>query len=70
MSDYSNERGNIIKKMYDLSDKISYSKNVINARKTKIKDYEEDIIQEQKYIDDWEVELIYLMDQLKQEFQE
>ena len=70
MSDYSNERGNIIKKMHDLSDRISYSKNVINARKTKIKEYEEDIIQEQKYIDDWEVELIYLMEQLKQEFQE
>ena len=70
MSDYSKERGNIIKQMHDLSDRISYSKNVINARKTKIKEYEEDIIQEQKYIDDWEVELIYLMEQLKQEFQE
>ena len=70
MSDYSKERGNIIKKMHDLSDRISYSKSVIYARKTKIKEYEEDIIQEQKYIDDWEVELIYLMEQLKQEFQE
>ena len=70
MSDYAKERHNIIKKMNDLSQKIYYGMDNINGCKTKIKECEEIIIEKQNYIDECEVELIYLMEQLKQEFQE
>ena len=56
--------------MKNCSEKIYYSTGTINACKTKIKECEATIIETQQYIDEWEVELLYLMDQLKQEFQE
>ena len=70
MSDYSKERYNIIKRMNDLSQKIFYSTEDINVCKTNIKECEVTIIKKQQYIDECEIELIYLMDELKQEFQE
>ena len=70
MSDYSAERHNILKKMANLSQKIEYNRSRIESDKNAIKEWEIDMVVKQKEIDDYEIELMYLMDQLKQEFHE
>ena len=70
MSDYSDERDNIIKKMANISRDINLSRSRIKSEKQEIKNSEECIYQQQQMIDAGEIELIYLMEQLKQEFQE
>ena len=70
MSDYSDERGNIIKRMAIISRDINLSKSRIQSEEQEIKNAEECIANQQKMIADGETELSYLMEQLKQEFQE
>ena len=70
MSDYSKERHNILTRMADLSKRINLTRSQIECDTKDIKELQEDIVKNQKAIDECEVELIYLMEQLKQEFQE
>ncbi|MDX9917319.1 MAG: hypothetical protein RBT15_04810 [Gudongella sp.] len=70
MSDYLEERHNILTRMADLSKRINWTRSQIECDTKDINKLQEDIVRNQKVIDDGEVELLYLMDQLKQEFQE
>lgn len=70
MSDYLEERHNILTRMVDLSKRINWNRSQIECDTKDIKKLQEDIVRNQKVIDDSEIELLYLMDQLKQEFQE
>ena len=70
MSDYLEERHNILTRMADLSKKINWTRSQIESNTKDIKMLQQNIVRNQKLIDDGEIELLYLMDQLKQEFQE
>ena len=70
MSDYSEERHNILKKMANISQEIEYNRARIESDKNAIKDWETDMVVKQKEIEAYETELYYLMTQLKDEFHE
>ena len=70
MSDYSEERHNILKKMANISQEIEYNRSRIESDKNAIKEWETDMVVKQKEIEEYEAELYYLMTQLKDEFHE
>ena len=52
MSDYSEERHNILKKMANISQEIEYNRSRIKSDKNAIKEWEIDMVVKQKEIDD------------------
>ena len=70
MSDYLEERHNILTRMADLSKRINLTRSQIECDTKDIKKLQEDIVKNQKAIDVAEMEIIHLIEQLKQEFQE
>jgi hypothetical protein len=70
MSDYSEQRHNILMRMATVSKGICYNRDRIKCEKVSIQESEEAIVTKQKEIDEYEIELMYLLNQLKDEFQE